>query len=94
MHPAQFIIAAITGALTSLAIAAFAKSPKLPEIPTVHNVIKTETVYSCDNLPEYDSEENGAIRELRATCAQTQQALLLIEQWERDPQANIVYEPN
>lgn len=92
MHPSQFITAAITGALTSLAIAAFAKQPEIPEVPTVHNVIKTEIVYTCDNLPEYDSEENGAIRELRATCQATEEALLLIEQWQNNPQANIVYE--
>lgn len=89
----QQITSFLSGSLFAALITATPKieAPPPPEIP----IVKTVQAYTCDTLPPQHSEawQQPEMHELRRTCAATEQAMLLVKQWEADPTAGIVYEP-
>lgn len=89
----QNILSFLSGSLFAALITATPKiePPPQPQAP----IVKTVQAYTCDNLPQQYSEawQQPEMHELRRTCAATEQALLLVQQWEADPTAGIVYEP-
>lgn len=89
----QNILSFLSGSLFAALLAATPKIEPPPQ-PEIH-IVKTVQTYTCDSLPPQHSEawQQPEMHELRRTCAATEQALLLVQQWEADPMAGIVYEP-
>lgn len=91
MKPIQLFIAALAGALSTATMIAVATPPKF-EQQVEPPMMQISTIYTCQTMPEYDTNEAAEIRDLRRECETEKQVVLLITQWQKDPQAGIVYE--
>nr|WP_314269855.1 hypothetical protein [uncultured Kingella sp.] len=85
----------LSGMLTGTVIGAslIALAAPLPELPAEPQPLReTAYFYTCDNVPPFNLEERGEIRELRQNCQAQEQALLMMKIWEADPTAGQVDE--